>query len=308
MKFQDKAKNLVGKAGFKVKKYSPELLIFAGVTGVVASTVMACKTTLKLEDEMAELNAKQDMVKQFVEDNGYSERYTEEDARKDKAIVTTQKAVKFVSLYAPAILVGTAGVAAILYSHKIMSGRNAVLASTLTAVTTNFKDYRKRVADRYGEDVEQEIHYNVDKLLRQEKTEDEEGNEVDAEIEEHNMTGSPDQYSVYARCFDESCSGWESNAEYNLMYLRRTQDYFNDLLKSRGHVFLNEVYEVLGFPHTKIGQRVGWVYDENNTIGDNYIDFGVYDLYNENCRLFVNGHEKSIWLDFNVDGDIWHCL
>ena len=98
------------------------------------------------------------------------------------------------------------------------------------------------------------------------------------------------------------------------MFLRRQQDYANEVLKSRGHLFLNEVYDMLGIPRTKAGQVVGWIYNEDNPNGDNYVDFGIYDLSNlsdsqkERKMAFVNGQEYSILLDFNVDGPIYDLI
>lgn len=116
------------------------------------------------------------------------------------------------------------------------------------------------------------------------------------------------QYSEYARFFDEASPNWTDNAEYNLMFLSQKQQYLNDLLKSRGHVFLNDVYDELGIPRTKAGAVLGWVYDEKNPNGDNFIDFGIFNINNERCRNFVNGYEKTILLDFNVDGNIFDRL
>ena len=107
--------------------------------------------------------------------------------------------------------------------------------------------------------------------------------------------------SQYARFFDEGCTGWDKNPEYNLSFLKQQQQYANDLLKSKGYLFLNDVYDMLGIPRTKEGQIVGWVYKEDNPIGDNYVDFGIFAEHN---RGAVNGFEKSILLDFNVDGSI----
>lgn len=107
--------------------------------------------------------------------------------------------------------------------------------------------------------------------------------------------------SDYARFFDESCTGWEKDAEYSLMFLNMQQNYANKKLHKQGHLFLNDVYQMLGIPKTKAGQIVGWIYDEEHPIGDNYVDFGIYDLRNTE---FVNGHETTALLDFNVDGNI----
>ena len=117
---------------------------------------------------------------------------------------------------------------------------------------------------------------------------------------ERKITEKP--YSQYARFFDEGCAAWQNNHEYNLMFLRNQQSYFTDLLKSKGHLFLNEVYEGLGLPKTETGQLVGWIYDVDNPIGDNFVDFGIFTNGN---KEFVNGYENSILLDFNVDGNIF---
>lgn len=108
-------------------------------------------------------------------------------------------------------------------------------------------------------------------------------------------------YSIYARFFDESSSVWSKDAEQNLTFLKLQQQNANAKLKVQGYLFLNDVYDMLGIARTKAGQVVGWVYDENNTRGDNYVDFGIYKDGN---RTFVNGYERSILLDFNVDGNI----
>lgn len=108
-------------------------------------------------------------------------------------------------------------------------------------------------------------------------------------------------YSPYARVFDEECLGWTRDAEMNRLFLLRQQEFANEKLQQRGYLFLNEVYDMLGLSRTKVGQCVGWCYDLSNRYGDNYVDFGIYDVRN---RWFVNGQEKTIVLDFNVDGNI----
>jgi hypothetical protein len=115
-------------------------------------------------------------------------------------------------------------------------------------------------------------------------------------------------YSQYARFFDESCPNWGKDSEYNLAYLTQQQQYANDMLKTRGYLFLNEVYDMLGMPRSKAGQLVGWVYDPENGTGDNYVDFGIYSIDDARHRNFINGYEKTVLLDFNVDGLIFDTI
>lgn len=105
----------------------------------------------------------------------------------------------------------------------------------------------------------------------------------------------------YARWFDETCMAWTKDPESNFFFLKTQQCYANELLKAKGRLFLNEVYDMLGIPRTRAGQVVGWTYEENNPIGDNFVNFGLYAEHN---AKFINGYEKSVLLDFNVDGEI----
>lgn len=288
--------------GFQLKKHSPEILVVAGVVGTVASAVMACKATTKLDSVLEESKDEIDKIKGYVEENGYSEKYTEEDQKKDLAIVYTQSAIKVIKLYGPSIALGALSLSAILSSNHILRKRNIALAAAYTTLDKGFKEYRGRVIERFGKELDRELRYNIKAKEVQETVVDENG-------EEHTETKTvevvdKDIYSDYARFYDDGCIGWKKDPEANLIFLRRQEDYFNDKLKVVGHVFLNEVYDALGIPRTKSGQVVGWVYDEKNPIGDNYIDFGIYDTNKTGCRDFVNGYERTILLDFNVDGNI----
>ena len=71
-----------------------------------------------------------------------------------------------------------------------------------------------------------------------------------------------------------------------------------------------DVYDMLGIPRTKAGQIVGWLYrpEDPNYKGDNHVDFGIYDYTKEINRDFVNGYERTILLDFNVDGPIYDLI
>lgn len=290
------------KVGFKFKKHGPEILVVTGVVGAVTSAVMACKATTKLSGVLEESKEQIDQIHDYVEEKGYSEKYSEEDSKKDLAIVYTQSALKVAKLYAPSVLLGAVSITAILAGHNILRKRNIALAAAYTTLDTSFKDYRGRVIERFGKELDKELKYNIKAKEVEEVVTDENG-EAKVVKKTVNVT-DPNFHSDYARFYDESCTGWEKDAELNLMFLKRQQSYANDLLQSRGYLFLNEVYDMLGIKRTAAGQVVGWIYDEKNPIGDNFVDFGIYDIYSEKARDFVNGYERVILLDFNVDGNI----
>ena len=287
----------------KVRKHSPEILAGVGVVGVIASTVMACKATTKLSDILEESKDQLDQIKTVAVDPAYADKYSEDDAKKDTTITYVQTGVKVAKLYAPSVILCAGSLGCLLASNNILKKRNAALSAAYMTVDKSFKEYRKRVADRFGEEVEKEIRYNI---KAEEITKvDEDGNEVTETVKVMDGTDDPNSYSDYARFFDESCAAWQNDAEYNLTFLKAQQQYANDLLKARGRLFLNEVYRMLGIDETKAGQVVGWVYNPDNPTGDNFVDFGIYNMQRERVRAFVNGYEPNILLDFNVDGVIW---
>ena len=311
----EKASRALHKVGFKIKKHSPEILVVAGVVGTVTSAVMACKATTKLERILEESKEKVERVHKVLEDETLCKKkviendeikevvvYSEEDSKKDLAIIYAQTGFELVKLYGPAVVLGALSLTSILASNNILRKRNVALAAAYTAVDKSFKEYRGRVVERFGEALDKELRFNVKSKEIEEITVNEKGKEKI--IKKNVEIVDPNTTSDYARFFDNGCAGWEKDAEYNLMFLRRQQDYANEKLRSKGHLFLNEVYDMLGINRTKAGNVVGWIYDEKNPVGDNYVDFGIYDIHKEQNRDFVNGIERSILLDFNVDGPI----
>lgn len=289
-----------------VKKHSPEILAGVGVVGVVASTVLACKATMKVNDILTDAKEQIDKVNSVKNNPAYADRYSEEDAKKDLSVVYVQKGVEIVKVYLPAFTLGAVSIGCLLSSNNILRKRNAALGAAYATLDKSYKAYRNRVVERFGSEVEKEIRYNIRAEEIEHTTIDEEENEV--VVKEEVKTMDPNLYSDYAKFFDESNVNWNRNPEYNLMFLKSQQQYANDLLKSRGRLFLNEVYDMIGIDRTKAGQVVGWVYDEENPIGDNFVDFGIYDMSKDRVRAFVNGYEPNILLDFNVDGNVWDAM
>jgi Family of unknown function (DUF6353) len=272
------------------QKNSPTLLFGAGVVGMVGSTVLACRATLKLEEVVIETQNDLNQAKKTNE--RHPEEYPESDRKRDTTIIYTRGVLRVVKLYGPSLLLGGASIACLTKSHHILSERNAALAAAYTAVDTAFEKYRKRVIEKYGEDEDRELRYGAESV----EVIDEETGRVETRLRVGDETPS-----MYARFFDEYSTQWSKDPEYNLVFLRAQQSYANELLRARGHLFLNEVYGGLGMEHTTAGSVVGWVISED---GDNYVDFGLYDNKDE-VRDFVNGREGAILLDFNVDGVIY---
>ena len=303
-------------AGFQLKKHSPEILVATGVVGTVVSTVMACKATTKLHSVLDESKEKIDMFHQGAKDGKVQSEvdgkleivpYSQDDCTRDITITYAQTGLKLAKMYAPAVIVGAVSLTSILVGHRILHKRSLALAAAYTAADASFKEYRGRLIERLGEKMDKELLYNIKTQEVEETVIDENGKEktVKKTVEVADQTSA---LGMYTYCFDESSNCWERDAERNKFFLLRQQDYANEKLRSKKRLFLNEVLEMVGLPHCRAGQAVGWIYDEEHPVGDNYIDFGIFDIRNEANRNFVNGLEKSIWLNFNVDGDILYSL
>ena len=306
----NKATRAFNKAAFQLKKHSPEILVVSGVVGLVGSGVMACKATTKVNDILDDTKEQLDKIHNVGERLAAGEtlmckdgeEYTVEQNKKDLTIVYAQTAVKFAKLYGPSIILGGLSITAILAGHNITRKRNVALAAAYTAVDKSFKEYRGRVVERFGEALDKELRYNIKSEEVDVITVNEDGSEsVEKKVID---VVNPTMNSEYARFFDDGCNGWTKDAEFNLKFLIDQQKYANEILRIKGHLFLNEVYDLLGIPRSKAGQVVGWIYDEKNPVGDNFVDFGIYDTHRTKCNDFVNGYERTILLDFNVDGNI----
>ena len=306
-KFMNSVTRTLNKARFQIKKHSPEILIVAGIAGVVASAVMACKATTKINDILDQTKEEVGKVNDALDNEKISEDvYSKEDAKKDLAIIYIQTGVKLAKLYGPSLILGALSITSILASNNILRKRNVALAAAYATIDNSFKEYRSRVIERFGKDLDRELKYNIKAKEISETTVDENGKETT--VTKTVPVVESEEPSDYARFFCEGCAGWTKDPEMNLVFLKQQQNWANELLKTRGHLFLNEVDDMLGIERSKAGQVVGWVYDETNPDCDNYVDFGIYDIYNERKRAFVNGWERSILLDFNVDGNIYSLL
>ena len=303
-KVSTSAAKFAGKAEFTIKKNSPEILLGAGIVGFVGTIVLACRATCRA-DEVLEFHRRKikdiNDAKEIADADPEGEMsYDIEIYRQDKAVRYLKTTGSLAKLYAPTIAVGTLSLACILTSRNIMQKRYLGVVAAYNGLSAAFEEYRKRVRDEYGDSLDKHFRYGTtyDEL----PVYDENGKKTkEKEQVEKTETGMVMQTDDSCRFFDSSNPNWDKNPTFSMMWLRGQQNILNDILHTRGHVFLNEVYDALGFPHTPQGAVLGWIDGE----GDNCIDFGLYDPNKESVRRFVNGVDNVIMLEFNHDGVIW---
>ena len=299
-----KVNRKITKLQMKGRKYSPEILLALGIAGVVTGTVLACVATKKTEEikEQKE-NALDDMHARLDQDpDDITEETHLAEIKKETTAIYLKTGVRYAALYAPTVLVTGLSVSCLVFSNVILRRRLIGVSAAYMAISTSFKEYRGRVAERYGDEIEREIRYNIKPVEVDVVTTDAKGKE---KIKKETIkVVDPSSYSDFARIYDDGNIGWTKDPHANMVFLKCQQVAATQRLKHQKYLFINDVYEMLGFPKTKEGQVTGWVYDEEHPIGDNFVDFGIYDITKAGVKDFVNGYERSIVLDFNHDGNI----
>jgi Family of unknown function (DUF6353) len=278
----------IGSTKFFLSKNGPTLLTAGGVAGFVATTALTVRATMKAQERLPEIKREIEKTKHDVKSMNTTDRERVRIMSEQYGKVT----IELTKIYWPVLVTGSASIVCVLAGHNIMLKRQASLAAAYTALDTSYKIYRKRVAEKIGEDEERALYSGLPPCAT-----DDEGNPCEI-LDAEDILPSP---SPYARFFDETSRNWTKTPEYNLFFLRSQENFANDRLNARGYLFLNEVYEALGLSWSQAGQVVGWRKPGN---GDNHVDFGIYQIGDESNRAFVNGVEATILLDFNVDGII----
>lgn len=292
---------VASKTVMKLKKHSPEILVVAGIAGTVVSAVLACKATTKVAEILDETKGILDTIHEGMETGAINgQEYTTEDGKKDTVVVYAQTGMKLAKLYGPAIILGTLSITSILASNNILRKRNVALGAAYAAIDKSFKEYRGRVIERFGEQVDTELKYGI-KAKKFEEIEVDPETGKEKKVKKTVMVADPNLQSDYAVYFDSKSRNYETNPDYNRMFLKAQQAFANDKLQTRGHLFLNEVLDDLDLPRTPAGQIVGWTKDGP----DGYVNFRIVEVERETED---GRHEPALLLDFNVEGNIWEKM
>lgn len=274
-----------------VVKHAPTILTGAGTVGLVGTAVLASRATLTykelIADEVMVITDGPNLMKR-------NEHYTEEEFRKDRIVCYSRIVTKTVKHYAPTIALGVASVAAFWWSHSIQSKRIAGLAAAYTALDASYRKYKKSVASVIGEESMKKVEEKIlDDVVF-----------TDEPFEYDKMAESViPEYSPYARIIDENASVWDPSDDITELNLHAQLNYMNDILRTRGYLFLSDVYDALGIPRTPASQVVGWLWKKGD--GDHYVSFG--DIEGHRIKFWDDSRRREVanyLLDFNVDGEI----
>lgn len=278
----------------KTRQSSPTILFAGGIAGVIVTTVLASRATLRLDEKLTDVNDKLAQISETdILANGVE--YTDKDKKHDKAIVLIGAAVDITKLYGPAFLVGVASITMLAGSHNILTKRNAAVTAAYAALDKGFREYRARVVEDLGE--EKDRFYLNDVKTHRHAHVDENGKKTI--VETHKATAT----SAYGRVFDRSNPNWTDRHENVLIFIKSVENMLTQQLQANGFLFLNDALKDLGFErNVEEGAVVGWMVGN----GDGYVDFGIWDDRNTVQALnFIHGREDEIYINFNVDGLIF---
>jgi hypothetical protein len=296
-----------GRTGLVLQKHSPEILLGAGLIGMVGTVILASKATLKSQALLDEAKASLKAIDRTAA-NSLEKNYTDEDVMKAKGMVYVKTSFELAKLYGPSIAIGFLSVASILSSHGVMAKRQVSLVAAYGLLAEGYSKYRARVVEVLGEEKDAEFHLGLREETYSVTEEDETGKK--SKVKKSSLVPSGPMPSMYARCFDSSNPMYQSNRLLNSAFLTSQEAYINDVLILEGHVFLNEVYKRLGFPETPEGQLVGWVLRSPEQMKrekrDGYISFGL-NKWPAN-RETMRGENDAIWIDPNVDGIVFNLI
>lgn len=293
----------VSRQVFTVKEHSPVLLLGVGFIGFTATTVLACRATLKMS-EVLEKGEKDLQAMENLEKS--TNELDHEEVKKASLGVKLKTAIDIAKLYAPAVIVGAVTLTAITGSHVILKRRHAGVVAAYTTLDSMFKRYRSNVVADAGEDKDREYRFGV---VEKEIVDPESGLvETARGIDAEEVKKRTKEFSDYAVMFGRENDHWEPSTRQNILYLQSVIRYFEDRLRLKGRVFLNEIYEYMGYEPTEAGTQVGWIRNADAIgEGDGFISFGL-ERNTENAVKFMNGTLSDVILDFNVDGIITHHL
>jgi uncharacterized protein (UPF0297 family) len=283
------------------QKHSPKILFVAGTVGVIGTVVLACRATLQVGEilDNHEIDAK------LIKGEFPATQLASDDAAKELNKLKVKTAIQIAKPYLLPVGLGIVSIGALTGSHIILTKRNTAVMAAYAAMQKSYDEYRRRVATEYGADVDRKMTGGYETIEVNEKMAD--GTNKTAVKVVPSTNGSP-----YAALFDEKSKHYTRMPGMNANVLGMIQSHANDKLRARGHLFLNEVYDMLDLPRKPAGQIVGWVFnsDPNNVdhAGDNYVTFGIWENDDEFVESFMDGHEKTIWLDFNVDGPVYERI
>lgn len=195
-----------------LKKNSSTILTVVGAAGVVGTAVTAVKATPKALDIL---------------------RVVEEE--KGEELTKFEKVKVAGPVYIPSILIGAATIACIFGANVLNKRQQAALMSAYALLDNSYKEYRGKVKELYGD----EVDLHIKKEIAKDK------------YDTSGITLEEDEilfYDEYSERYFEASMDKVREAEYQI----------NKIISTNGGAYLNEYYAMLGIDDYEYGDYMGW--------------------------------------------------
>lgn len=305
------ARKAAGGSGLFLKAHAPEIMVGGGVAGFVVTVISACKATGKAHEI---LEAKEEAL--TANDRCYQEKTLNAGEYEENAKIINRNAKwALIKAYTPTATGLAVSVILVLGGYRMINGRLVKTAAAYKILEDGFGRYRENVRDEFGEETDWRMLNSIRPERLEAAEKEREANreaEADRKRKKRNREKRRTAHQeVYSKFFDQYSDRWRRSwtPEQVWEYLRQKQREANDMLSIRKHIFLNEVYDLLGLDRTEEGAVVGWILTKNNP--DSHVDFGLDSMPDEARRKFLSAERNEdikIWLHFNPDGLIYNLI
>lgn len=312
--------NKFGKAKTFLGAKAPTILFGVGIVSAIGSVASAIAATLEIEKDIDEWRKDREAADEVIVEKYKEPGVTEEEAKdfeKKANFVVTWKFIKrLIRRYALTAGLLTLSVVTLTGSHYILNDALVKTGAALTAATQSQQLMEKRILEdpEGGEDKLAEYKYGL-KKAKEAPQYDEAGNPLNADEVFWSSEDNPTAVfsaSPYAREFYDLNPNFDSSDPVApITFIRQVEDTANWRLARDGHLYLNEVYRLLGIDPerwSKAGQDVGWIH-EQRTLPDGRKTAGFVKISATPFKYKVDGRlYPAYMLDFNVDGYITDSL
>lgn len=289
----------VSKSYRVAEKHSPEILCVAGVIGGVVGAVMACKASTKItevvEDTKTALEAI-DAGAEIIEIHG--EDHTVKEHGESVRFVYLRTAWVITKMYGPALIVGGMSIASIFASNNILRKRTLAIGAAYATLDKSFKDYRERVIERFGSDVDEELKMGVKAMKIEETVVDPETGK-EKKVKKTVKVTDANLASPWAEYFDHRSLTYDRNNDFNLCFLGAQETYLTNKLGVKGWISYNDIMEAIDMPYAF--KPEGQYFGVSKNGPDGYVNLRakIVQRINEDGTV-----EDAIVIDPNIEGDI----
>lgn len=303
MSFKENAIVKMANVKFYIKKNSPEILVGAGIATLIGSLVYTVIGTLNTGVDVTNAVCEIDEVEN-------DDSLMEEERRKKKHGIYINAGLNIARNYAPAVTLATVSAGCLIGSNAIMRRRAFSLAAAYSALDSTFSDYRTRVIDEYGDEVDKKMRYGLTtKEVEVEQIDEETGEVVKTKA---TVTDADESATTvwYKRQYELSDGtvivnpNWQPNKDLNTTFVLAQIAWFNGRLSRGEHVWQDDIYKELGIPVDGYRQEahvLGWTPDKN---GEKYIKCRLYNK--EESGEFISNDDGDLLLAFNPDGMLYY--